>query len=176
MHDACQRLILPIWMPLCQSPHTTIKVLCSLSDMPWSIYFPLSATFIHLSLLHSTSSSHYSPIHISATILSCFKQNISTHNLAMPSTISSLVTPDELQLISNYPVLPPPEGVTSNFMNYGKPQVVVSSLLLCISATFFMNCVYMKSFIIGKYKLDDRELLLDRNRRPGDCVTDDINQ
>lgn len=70
----------------------------------------------------------------------------------------SQLTPQELQLLSNYPVMPPPEGVTSDFANPpndGKPEIVGTSLLLCITAIFVLNRVYMKTFIVRKYTLDD---------------------
>lgn len=72
----------------------------------------------------------------------------------------SPLTPQELQLLSNYPVLAPPEGMLSDFANppnHGKPQIVVTSLLLCIAAIFVLNRVYTKTFIIRKYTLDDRK-------------------
>ena len=78
----------------------------------------------------------------------------------MLSIVAPLLARQDLQLLSNYPILPPPEGVTSNFRNppnRGKPQIVVTSILLCITAFFILNRVYMKTFIARKYTLDDRK-------------------
>lgn len=76
---------------------------------------------------------------------------------------ASILTREESQLLSNYPLLPPPEGVTPDFTNpdnHGKPQTVVSSFLLFITAVFILNRVYMKTFIARKYMLDDRRSFL----------------
>lgn len=70
------------------------------------------------------------------------------------------LTPQELQLLSDYPALQPPEGVTPDFTdppNHGKTQIVWISLLLCITSIFVLNRVYMKTFIVRKYMLDDRK-------------------
>ena len=80
----------------------------------------------------------------------------------MPSTLVSLLTRGESQLLSNYPLMPPPEGVTSDFANptyHGKPQLIVTSLLLGITTVFVLNRIYMKTFIARKYMLDDRKCL-----------------
>ena len=76
----------------------------------------------------------------------------------MSSTVAPLLIRQSLQLLSNYPLLPPPEGVTSDFTNppnHAKPQIVVTSLLLGITAILILNRVYMKTFIARKYMLDD---------------------
>ena len=59
---------------------------------------------------------------------------------------------------SNNPIIPPPEGVSSDFAhptNYGQPQIAVSPFLLCITTVFTLNRIYMKTFIARKYMLDD---------------------
>lgn len=61
---------------------------------------------------------------------------------------------------SNQPLLPSPPGVTSDFkhpVNHGGRQIVVTSLLLGITAIFFLNRVYMKTYIVRKYTWDDRK-------------------
>ena len=74
--------------------------------------------------------------------------------------MATLIRRQESQYLSKYPILPPPEGVASNFtnpINHGKPQVVVTSLLLGITVVFVLNRFYMKTFIARKYTLDDRK-------------------
>ena len=73
----------------------------------------------------------------------------------------SKLTPQELAALSNYPMLPPPVGIQSNFANAKSqdlPFLVVDSLLLGIMGVFFLNRIYTKTFIIRKYSWDDRKL------------------
>lgn len=78
----------------------------------------------------------------------------------MSSIILSQLTPEELQLLSNYSIGQPPPGVTPNFSNppsHGQTQIVVTSILLGISIIFVLNRFYIKTFVVRKYTWDDRE-------------------
>lgn len=51
-------------------------------------------------------------------------------------------------------MIAPPPGVTPNFTNppdHAKLQMVVTSLLLGITAVFLISRVYMKRYIVKKY-------------------------
>ena len=83
----------------------------------------------------------------------------------------SELTPQELAFLTSYPILPPPAGVQPNFgyaKNRNLPFFVVDSILLGVMATFFLNRVYTKSFIVRKYSWDDCkhiEILLQYRQR-----------
>ena len=78
----------------------------------------------------------------------------------MSSMTASDPTPRESQHASNQPLLPPPPGVTSNFTNppaHGRLEIVVTSLLLGITAVFLLSRIYMKVYIVKNYTWDDRK-------------------
>ena len=74
------------------------------------------------------------------------------------STSLSNVSPESLEAFASYPAIPPPSGVIPNFVdpeNQNLPLFAVTSLLLGIMALFMLNRVYVKTFIVKKYSLDD---------------------
>lgn len=75
----------------------------------------------------------------------------------MPSGFSGL-TPDQLHALASYPLIPPPKGVTPNFINpvdHNKPLYIVTSLLFGIMTTFVIIRAYTKTYIIRSYSWDD---------------------
>lgn len=71
------------------------------------------------------------------------------------------LTPESLDVLSNYSVIQPPAGISSDFLNpktQNQPLLGVTSLLLGIMGIFFLNRVYTKSFIVRKYSWDDLTL------------------
>jgi hypothetical protein len=74
------------------------------------------------------------------------------------STPLSYVSPENLEAFASYPAIPPPPGVIPNFVdpeNQNLPLFAVASLLLGIMTLFMLNRVYVKTFIVKKYSLDD---------------------
>ena len=72
-----------------------------------------------------------------------------------------MLSPQELNSLSDYPLIPPPEGLKSNFGKNARSRngafFVVESALLGIMLAFFLNRLYTKALIIRKYSWDDRE-------------------
>ena len=71
---------------------------------------------------------------------------------------SSDSTPTKSQHASDQPLISPPPGVTSNFTNppnHGRLQIVVTSLLLGVTAVFLLSRIYLKVHIVKKYTWDD---------------------
>lgn len=118
---------------------------------PSFILLPLSRTRNHRHHLHSHKLESRSVLLRGISIsLGC----------VMSSRVASLVARQESQLLSNYPITPPPEGVTPDFTNptnHGKVETVVTSILLGITVIFILNRIYVKTFIVRKYMLDDRK-------------------
>ena len=78
----------------------------------------------------------------------------------MSSFLANL-TAEELGALSNYPALPPPSGIEPNFAtpeSQNQPLLIVTSLLIGIMGLFFLNRVYIKTFVSRKYSWDDCEL------------------
>ncbi len=73
------------------------------------------------------------------------------------SSVASL-TAEEAATLSNYPTIPPPPGVKSNFINPKDHNVtlyVIPSLFLGIMIMFLLNRVYAKICIVRRYTWDD---------------------
>ncbi|KAH7372291.1 hypothetical protein BKA66DRAFT_443641 [Pyrenochaeta sp. MPI-SDFR-AT-0127] len=76
---------------------------------------------------------------------------------------SDPLTPEALQYLANTPVVPPPPGITSNFINPATRaplQIWVTSILLVISMIFYLNRVYIKARLMRSWTWDDVTLLL----------------
>lgn len=74
------------------------------------------------------------------------------------SSISTVLSSGSLDVLSKYPLMQPPAGVESNFSNpknQNRQFLIVSSILLGIMGLFFLNRLYTKIFILGKYFWDD---------------------
>ncbi len=79
----------------------------------------------------------------------------------MDTEIPSDPSPEEITILSQIPVIPPPAGVESNLINpqgCGLPVIVVGSLLMGLAAVFFADRIYMKAWIVRKFAWDDCEL------------------
>lgn len=66
--------------------------------------------------------------------------------------------PEVLQHLANTPSIPPPVGVTPNFVdpvNTGNIQIIVSAVMFAFTILFFLNRVYVKVFLIRKITWDD---------------------
>lgn len=75
----------------------------------------------------------------------------------MSSFLANL-TAEELSALSDYPALQPPSGIEPNFAtpeSQNQPLIIVSSLLLGIMGLFFLNRVYIKTFVSRRYSWDD---------------------
>ena len=77
----------------------------------------------------------------------------------IPSMASSATSLNPAELAS-YPIIPPPPGVVSNFINpetHNLPLFIIPSLFLGVMGIFVLNRVYTKTCITRKYTWDDRK-------------------
>ena len=73
----------------------------------------------------------------------------------------SKLSADELAYLRQIPSVPPPPGVTPNFVdppNDKDALNVLSSILLVFMMIFVVNRVYVKTMIVRKYSWDDCKL------------------
>ncbi|QSZ32014.1 hypothetical protein DSL72_001583 [Monilinia vaccinii-corymbosi] len=71
--------------------------------------------------------------------------------------------PEVLALLGSTPAIPPPEGVTSNFVHphsKGSTQITVTSAILGIMLLFFINRLYVKALLTKKVTWDDGTITL----------------
>ncbi|KAI9643444.1 hypothetical protein NHQ30_008063 [Ciborinia camelliae] len=71
--------------------------------------------------------------------------------------------PEVLALLGSTPSIPPPDGVSPNFVDphsKGSTQIAVTSVILSIMLLFFINRVYVKVVLMKKVTWDDGTLVL----------------
>jgi hypothetical protein len=69
--------------------------------------------------------------------------------------------PEVLATLAFIPAIPPPDGITSNFMDpytEAPTQIIVTSVVLGLALPFFLNRVYVKLCLMKKLSWDDATL------------------
>ncbi len=71
------------------------------------------------------------------------------------------LTPEEIELFGNTPVLPPPPGVKSNFVDppsQGPIAIWTTSILIAVALFFYLNRMYIKARLMKSWTWDDCKL------------------
>lgn len=75
----------------------------------------------------------------------------------------NLTTPHDPMALATTPVVEPPNGTISNFVNpetRTELSVTVTSVIMAISLLFYFNRVYVKLYLMKRVTWDDATLLM----------------